>query len=301
MGAASAIFGAERAVFSVVIERSQGIYALRIAVEPPIQQIEVVAGLVHQQRTAVFHFSVPTTKIIGAVLDVQIPVKICRGHFPYLSRAQQFPYFHAMGRIAVVKRNAADFFGSLFGIEDGLYLFLVSGHRFFGDDVGAQFHSPYDKIIVRRIHRTDDQHVGLGFLHHLFEIGIRGTGQAHIVLPGLHPAGIDIADAHELHIIRILVRHVASPSTCAAVSQPDHGETFLLYGVHRFGWRYSPRIGEKDGADIGARDLSPQGSTCQCCRRSQKTSARHFVVFIFHRHRYIRIILRSTTILFSPR
>src|SRR5687768_10972959 len=49
-----------------------------ISVEPPIDQIEVMSSFMYPQTTALGFQSMPASKIIGTVIDVQVPTEINR-------------------------------------------------------------------------------------------------------------------------------------------------------------------------------------------------------------------------------
>ena len=75
----------ERSVLTIMIQTAQCIHTFRITVNPPIQKVKVVTSFMHPQRAATFYQTMPTTKIIGAMRSVQIPMKINRSDFANLT------------------------------------------------------------------------------------------------------------------------------------------------------------------------------------------------------------------------
>lgn len=65
--------------FAIMQQLSEPLYLHGIGIEIPVQKIEMVRGLVHEQATGMFGEGVPAAEIIRAVLVIEIPVKIDRG------------------------------------------------------------------------------------------------------------------------------------------------------------------------------------------------------------------------------
>ena len=52
---------------------------VRIGVEIPVEQVEMMRRLVHEQAAGILDVGVPAAEVVGAVLDVEIPVEVDRG------------------------------------------------------------------------------------------------------------------------------------------------------------------------------------------------------------------------------
>ncbi len=70
---------AERALATVILQVGEGGDGVGIAVEIPIQQIEMMGRLVDEQTAGIFRIGMPAAEVVGAVLGVQIPVEVDRG------------------------------------------------------------------------------------------------------------------------------------------------------------------------------------------------------------------------------
>src|SRR5690554_1637319 len=103
MGAAAAVLSAEGAVGAVMLQIPVCEYLLRIRIEPPIQQVEVVGGFMDPKGTTAGHFSVPSSEIGCPVVNVQVPVKVHRGDFAYGVFLQQLFDFGHIGTPTVVE------------------------------------------------------------------------------------------------------------------------------------------------------------------------------------------------------
>src|SRR6516165_11518641 len=52
---------------------------LRHASEPPVEQVEVMRGLVHEKAAGIRPVPVPAAEIVGTVIGVELPFEIHRG------------------------------------------------------------------------------------------------------------------------------------------------------------------------------------------------------------------------------
>ena len=76
METVSALFTPEGMIFTVMfqIAISNDLHWFRI--EPPVEQVEMMGGLVNEQCTASFPDSVPAPEVGGTMIGIQVPVKI---------------------------------------------------------------------------------------------------------------------------------------------------------------------------------------------------------------------------------
>src|SRR5690606_24607495 len=105
--------------------------------------------LVNPQRPTLFFQPVPATEVIGAVTCIQVPVKINGSKFSSLTTSQQLIHFCTVWRVSVVE--CYDYLLSCFLLcfKNFLTFIFVGCHWFFGNNVGAEFHSTNDKFMVR--------------------------------------------------------------------------------------------------------------------------------------------------------
>jgi len=53
---------------------------LRHAAEPPVEQIEVMRGLVHEKAAGIRLVPMPAAEIVGTVIGIELPFEIHRGN-----------------------------------------------------------------------------------------------------------------------------------------------------------------------------------------------------------------------------
>ena len=70
--AAAALRAAKGVVLAVMLKRPLGINEIGLRANPPIEQVEVMTRFVHEQRARETLLPVPTAKIGGAVINIQI-------------------------------------------------------------------------------------------------------------------------------------------------------------------------------------------------------------------------------------
>ncbi len=209
--ATAALIATKRIVLSIVFQCAIRIHFYRVGIYPPVQQVEMVGGLVHQQGSAFFLQAMPPPKIGSAVVGVQVPVKIDGSDFPYTFLYQQLFQARKLCAIAVVKPYQHPFAGAPFCIQDALALYLVGSHGLFSDDVYAQLQSANDELVMCRVYRADNQVVWLGLFHHLLKIREGSAVGADEFLAELQPAGVDITQAYKLGYVAIFFENVFSP------------------------------------------------------------------------------------------
>ncbi len=78
-----AVFGAVEA------QSTHGKDFFRYRTEPPIDQIEVMRGFVHQQAAGILFLTMPTAEVIGAMVGIQQPLKFHGKHAPDCAAHQQ--------------------------------------------------------------------------------------------------------------------------------------------------------------------------------------------------------------------
>src|SRR5690606_23674239 len=74
-------------------------------VEPPADQVEVMAGLVHEQPARALLVAVPAAEVVGAVRGVQQPLEVHRGDLADAARREELAQRAVARRVAVVERH----------------------------------------------------------------------------------------------------------------------------------------------------------------------------------------------------
>ena len=218
-GTAPAVGVPKIVVVAVIFEVAVSEDLLRLRLDPPVEQVEVVGGFVDEEGAAEAPLAVPAAEIGGAVVDVEVPVEIHRGDLADALLHQQFLHLLPLGRIAVVERDGDVFAREGLRVEDGLALDLVGGHGFLGDDIAPHLHPLDDKLVVRGVYRGDDDGVRLRLADHLLEVGERRALDADVLFTEFQAPRVDVAQADELHLVGVLPGDISPPH----VNAPDAG------------------------------------------------------------------------------
>lgn len=204
--------------------------------EPPVDQVEVVGRLVYHDPAGVLLVAVPAAEVVRAMKGVEQPVEIDRENVSDHPVHQELFDLGAGRGVAVVEGDLAVTPGAFLGIDDLAAFLRIDRHWLFRDDVHSQLHAAHDVGMVSRIHRGDDDPVGLLFLHHLFEI-FGKVDRGHIAVILLLPALLGVFQATEISVaeadqfgvfgIGVLDGVLEHPATAAG---PDDGVAGLAAG-----------------------------------------------------------------------
>src|SRR5262249_42324873 len=77
----------------------------RHAAQPPVQQIEMVGGLVHEQSAGVRLVAMPAAEIVRTVMGIELPLEIDGGDLADSAGCQYLLQQRTRRRIAVVERD----------------------------------------------------------------------------------------------------------------------------------------------------------------------------------------------------
>ena len=109
---------------------------------------------------------------------------------------------------------------------------LVSGQRFFGDDVTAGFHTFDDILVVEGIDGSNDDSVGFCLGDHFIEVGKGWAVCADVFFGKFDSAGVGVAKADKFHVVGVIGKHVFSPHIdCPDARAYDGQAGFLLSGI----------------------------------------------------------------------
>src|SRR5882672_2703462 len=192
-----------------------------IGAEPPVDEIEVVRRLVHQEAAAARLEAVPTPEVVGAVIHVEVPAEIDRNHAADLAAEQQLLDLLVLRRIPQVECHDDLSTVPLFRVEHGLTLRLVDHHGLLGDHVDPAIERVHDIAAVEGVDGRDDDHIRLDAVAHLVEARERGTLDAHDRLRRADTLRIDVAQPRELDDITVALNEIAAPHEAGALSGPD--------------------------------------------------------------------------------
>ena len=198
--------GVELAVGSVVIQGSEGVDRVGDPVDPPVDQVEVVAGLMDGKAAGVLAHPVPTVEIAGAVFDVDVPGEVHMGDPSNALFQQQFPQFPVDRGVAVIE-GADDFpFGLLFGLTDPDHILDIGAHGLFADDIEIVLQPLEDVVHMKTVFAHDKEGVRFGLFDHFFHLigpilrKILGFGD--LFLADFEAQRVDIQKADHLGGIR---------------------------------------------------------------------------------------------------
>ncbi|CAM5680368.1 hypothetical protein SAFG77S_03604 [Streptomyces afghaniensis] len=124
--------------------------------EPPVDQVEVVRGLVHHQAAAVVLLAMPAAEVVGAVPHVEQPLEVDGEHLADRSVGEQGADLLVHGVEAVVEGDGQTVAGLADGVEDAGATLGVDGHRLLGDDPAARLQRRDDVAVVLGVNGGDD-------------------------------------------------------------------------------------------------------------------------------------------------
>src|SRR5947209_599215 len=78
----------------------------RIGIDPPVNQVEMMRGLVDEQSTAIVFFAMPAAEVVRAMISVQYPGKINRQWPPYYTLHHQFAETRIRRGVAVIEAHS---------------------------------------------------------------------------------------------------------------------------------------------------------------------------------------------------
>ena len=223
VGAGPAVHGAERALAAIVPQAARGRDFHGVGVEPPVDEVEVVGGLVHPQRAALLAQAVPAAEVIGPVGCVEVPREVDGGDGADLAGAEDLLDLLVLGRVAVVEGHDDLPVVPLLRVEHGLALRLVRDHRLLGHDVDAAVESLHDAVHVVGVDRGHAQQVGLRLVQHLLEAREGRTGNADLLPGRFHPQGIDVGEADELEDVPVALYEGPPPHPHAPHARAHDG------------------------------------------------------------------------------
>ena len=128
--------------------------------EPPIDDVEVVRGLVKHEAAGIGFVGVPATAVVGAVAGFDHPLKINREDIADLAAHQEVLHVRAGRRVALVEIDAEVAAGAVLGFEDAAARLGGGRHRFFRDDVAAARHGTDDLVAEGAVGLGDDDDFG---------------------------------------------------------------------------------------------------------------------------------------------
>lgn len=129
------------------------------SVEPPVDQVEVVGGLVHKESAGVRLLPMPAPEVVGAMPGVQHPVEVDTRHAPDRAVRDELPQRAVPRRVAVVEGDHHRTPGRLLGLDDLPRAGGVDRERLLHDDVRARPKAARDQRGVGVVGAGDDHPV----------------------------------------------------------------------------------------------------------------------------------------------
>jgi hypothetical protein len=151
---------ADRRLAAVEGERAHCVDRLRPRADPPVDQVEVVGGLVHEQPAGHRLLAVPPAEVVGPVAGVERPGEVDQVRGADRAAGHELAEPGVGRRVPVVEGDREAAPGPLNRRQDLRHLGLVGGHRFFRDHVAAVLHGRHDVTVMVGVHGGDNDHVG---------------------------------------------------------------------------------------------------------------------------------------------
>ena len=203
----------EDTVGTIVVQSTESVDIFRHTIDPPVDKVKVVAGLVDGKTSGVLTHTVPAMEIAGAVFDVDIPVQIDMGDTADLAVNDHFTDLGVDGVIAVVEGADEFTFGFLLSFHHLESVSGVGGHGLFADDINIVTQSADDVFNMETVHADDQNGIGFGLSHHLVKVcshvfgHILGFGNS--VFADLETQRIDVEHTDQLSTMLELTEHGA--------------------------------------------------------------------------------------------
>ena len=151
-------------------EASHPEHRLGNCVQPPVDQVEVVSGLVHEQAARLLLLPVPAAKVVRAVTRVEQVVHVHLDHLADHALLEQPSHQRAAGPPPVVEGHRERAASAPHRVHDCTAPGRVNRHGLLGYHVAAQLHRPHDVPVVEGVHRGHDDGVGMSLPHHRVEV-----------------------------------------------------------------------------------------------------------------------------------
>jgi len=185
----------------------------------------MMSGFVQKQGAAAFAQAVPAPEIGGAVVCIQIPVKVHGGYLAQRLGGQQFFDFRKVAAVAVVESYVNLSAALFFGTKDAPAFVLVDGHRLFRDDLRAHLEPLDNELMVCAVHGGYNDGVGPGLVHHLFKIGKCRAVRTDVLLGIGDAAWVDVAQADKFEHIAVFFDEGFAPEGNASHACADQGDS----------------------------------------------------------------------------
>ena len=149
-----------------MVQRAESMDVFGHTVDPPADEVKVVAGFVDGKTSGVFAHTVPAVEVAGAVFDVDIPGQVDVGDATDLAVNDQFTQLAVDGVVTVVEGTDKFAFGVVFGFDNATGIGDVGGHRLFADDIETEFQTADDVVDVVAVFANNKNGIDLLFFDH---------------------------------------------------------------------------------------------------------------------------------------
>ncbi len=205
-------------------------------VDPPVDEVEVVGRLVHEQAAGVLHPRMPAAEVVGAVTRIEQVLQVDRLHVADDARGNELLHLGAVGAPAVVEGHAHAPAGLAHRVEDEPALGVVDRHRLLRNDVAAGAQRAHDVVVMGGVLRANEHDVGLERAHHLVKALRRPGRDRRVAPPGealvvvRHARGAHIAEREQLVVVTVGRDHRFEKRD-GATAGADEDVTFFAHEV----------------------------------------------------------------------
>ncbi len=188
-----------------------GVDLLGPGVDPPVDQVEVVARLVHEESAGAVFVPVPAPEVVSAVVAVEQPFEVHRADLADRSGGDELADLAVDGVVAVVEADRDAAAGAVLGVVDPLEPVEVGSEGFLGDGVRAGLECSDDVVGVEPVDGADDGLVDGLLAEHAGEGlgGIGGDGGEARVgddpVVHVHTGAVGVAQGHEPALVAVFV------------------------------------------------------------------------------------------------
>ena len=186
---------------AVELQAAAGVHPGRHVGQPPVDQVEVVGALVHEQTAGDVLTTVPAAEVVGAVGGVEQPLEVHRGDVTDGAVGDQLADHGVARGVAVVERHRQIARRGVHGVHDPAQSTVVDRHRLLGDHIQPALQGGGDVDVVGGVGGGDDQGVRSGLVEQPGQVlgGVGGhLGQTVAVAVVVHPDRVGIAEGHQL-------------------------------------------------------------------------------------------------------
>ena len=214
--------------------------------------------LVDEQAARMGHEGVPAAEVVGAVLDIEIPVEVHRNHVADRAGQQHLLDRSGCRREAVVEAHIDASARAALGFENSPAHLRRCGHRLFREHVDPCFKRVDDHLGMGVVARANDQHIGTRFGQHDARVVEGRCIGANRRVGMRKPYGIPVGEPDQFNPIAAIGEQFLAPGAGTAMAGTNQGDPALSF-------RHQAFSSVKPGQSLTRSDsLSSNGSVRAC-------------------------------------